>query len=359
MINIAIVDVAAESGGALSVLTDFYNYVKYSAESKQYNWIFFTSVISFETTENIHVISDINIKKSWLHRLYWEHVQFKKIVKKYKIDIIFSLQNKALPIKNIRQVVYFHNVLLLERPDKFSFVKKDEWKYAVYVKIIAPMTIRSYRYCDEIITQTQTVKKLLEAKTNNNKIFAVYPHIEMDVTNETSQIQGLIYPASPYKYKNHLSIIQALLTGGIDPEFKIIFTFNGNENIYASQLRQLASGISNIKFAGFLPREKLLSYYKDYGLICASELESFPIPFIEAMHYGAPIIACNYDYAEEILENYDNKILCGQDVQSLNHALQKACGMRRRKGQSFETQGNSWAAVMDILLNKYEQSVEH
>ena len=49
--TILVVDVAAESGGALSVLTDFHRYLLQNEENLTDVWIFLTSVVELSETE--------------------------------------------------------------------------------------------------------------------------------------------------------------------------------------------------------------------------------------------------------------------------------------------------------------------
>ena len=67
--NIMVFDVPAESGGALSVLKYFYS--EYKADENN-NYIFVVSKPEMKEAHNIKVLRYPWIKKSWLHRLYFD-----------------------------------------------------------------------------------------------------------------------------------------------------------------------------------------------------------------------------------------------------------------------------------------------
>lgn len=302
--NIVVVDVAAEKTGALSILLDFYNYVKEHPQT-DIEWFFLTSVVHLDETEHIHVIQERRIKKNWIHRLWWEYHDFGILIKRLDSNAVLSLQNKSLPIKGVPQAVYFHNALHLLKKHTFSFFDRYERAYSIYNSLVTPITMYSLKHCDLIITQTNTMKTALENKLKNKRVICIPPAIKTTPKKDNNVVKGFIYPCSPLVYKKHELIIDALKKCK-QYNGEILFTFSESDNEYARKIAVLSKGISNIKFIGFQEREKLLELYCEYGLIFSSDVESFPIPFAEAMAYGAPIISRNMAYAREILANYKN-----------------------------------------------------
>ena len=106
--NIMVFDVPAESGGALSILNEFYN--SFSID-KENNYIFVVSKPILKDTENIKILRFPWIKKSWFHRFYFDHVIAPKLIKNYNVDRVLSLQNIIIPYTNVYQTVYVHNSL--------------------------------------------------------------------------------------------------------------------------------------------------------------------------------------------------------------------------------------------------------
>ena len=116
-------DVPAEHSGALSVLKDFY---KKFNENKNNEYIFVLSLPELAETENIKVIRFPWIKKSWFHRLYFDHFIAPNLVKKHGVEKVMSLQNIGIPRINVPQTVYIQNALFFTE-HKFSiFVSRLE-----------------------------------------------------------------------------------------------------------------------------------------------------------------------------------------------------------------------------------------
>lgn len=348
MKKIAIVDVAADSSGALSVLMDFYNYVKNEVNNMKLKFYFFTSVVDLPETKNIVCIKNASIKKSWVHRLKWEYLEFPVIHKKEKFDVIFSLQNKTMPVIDAKQIVYFHNSLHLADKNQFNFFKKYDRKFWVYTRLITPITLSSLKKAICIITQTNSVKKRLERKVST-RIETIYPDTDIVSQKNDGKIKGFIYPATPLSYKHMEYIVDAEKKIYGECEHEIIFTISGNENEYAAMIKNSAKDMDNIRFIGWQARERIMDMYREYGLIFASSIESFPIPFIEAMSYGVPIVAVNEDYAAEILDGYKNKILC--DSNGLSDAIIEGlkCKIENGKKINAENSVSSWKKVIALI----------
>lgn len=355
MIKIAIVDVAADSSGALSVLMDFYSYVKNEIKDTELKFYFFTSVVNLQETENIVCIKKASIKKSWLHRLAWEYFEFPAIHNQEQFDLIFSLQNKTMPVIDAKQIVYFHNSLHLADKKQFSFFKKYDRAFWIYTHLITPITLNSLKKAICIITQTNSVKKRLERKVNT-RIEAIYPDTDIIPQENDGKIKGFIYPAAPLSYKHMEYIIDAERKIYEKCNHEIIFTASGNENEYAAMIKNSAAGMDNIKFIGWQTREKIMDMYHEYGLIFTSSIESFPIPFAEAMSYGVPIVAVNEDYAVEILDGYENKVLC--EPNGLSDSIIEGMKHKIENGHkiSSDNLGSSWNKVIALILENLNYS---
>lgn len=313
--KIAIVDVAAETSGALSVLKDFHEYIyKYDNNNE---WVIYTSVVELSEKNNIKVNKAPWIKKSWLHRNIWELFFRLKINWSKEFDVVFSLQNMAFKCRNCSSIAYFHNMLLIQDKYKFSFFKKEEKLLYIYDKLISKITLKSLKNADLIIAQTENIGNRLRNRMTNKSIEVYPPQIELDYDPSYNEIirspNRFIYPATAQVFKNHEIIVDSV-KHLVDVEkinnFEVFFTMKGNENEYAKKIFKMSEGISQISFIGYLPRKELIKMYYSCSLIQTSIIESYPIPLVEAMSIGAPIVALNFDYINEIISSYNNKYIC-------------------------------------------------
>lgn len=328
--RIAVVNVAAETSGALSVLNDLYEHI-YKFDNMN-EWVFYTSVADLKEKDNIKVIKTPWVKKSWFHRIFWEYKFFLELNRKKEFDVVFSLQNKAINYKSGCSIVYFHNMLLLQEELNFSFFKKEERLFFLYDKLISKLTLRSLENADLIITQTETVKNFLKSKIMNNSIEVYPPQIEIgydvDVKKFKRNSNCFIYPATAQVFKNHEIIVKAinyLVNVENIKDIIVYFTLSGNENDYAKRIFNMSKSLPQIKFIGYLPRQELIKMYYKSTLIQTSKIESYPIPLVEAMSLGAPIVALNYDYINEIIREYNRKYICKKEnFKELAHMLIKS-----------------------------------
>jgi len=91
--RIIINDIAASSGGALSILKSFHNYLITTQEFKENEWIFLLNDRYVAETENVKVLVLDKVKKKWLTRLFFELYSGKKFISSLKPDAVCSLQN--------------------------------------------------------------------------------------------------------------------------------------------------------------------------------------------------------------------------------------------------------------------------
>ncbi|MCD6575633.1 MAG: glycosyltransferase [Nanoarchaeota archaeon] len=65
--------------------------------------------------------------------------------------------------------------------------------------------------------------------------------------------------------------------------------------------------IKNVTFVGYVSDEELPSYYRACDLfVSPSDTETQGLTFIEAMHFGKPVIGANKYGVKEIIKNYKN-----------------------------------------------------
>ena len=107
--RIVVNDIAASSGGALTVLTDFYQYLIDSNDQNE--WIFLLGNVELKETEHIRVINLPDIKLSKWRKLCFDFVFGKNIIKKLNPDVVFSMQNIITFGVRCPQIVYVHQPL--------------------------------------------------------------------------------------------------------------------------------------------------------------------------------------------------------------------------------------------------------
>lgn len=353
--NIAIVDVAAESGGALSVLMDFLDYLLSNDDDKNEYYIFVSKELDVNN-KRFHVVQKPDIKKSWFRRLKWELIDAKKEFTKFNIDTIISLQNTGFFFSGFKQIVYFHNVLLLENKKKYSLFNREERKYALYTRLIAPYTMRSMRNANTIICQTNTVKDQLFTRLSQVDVVVIPPNVHVDecyVNTAVIPIKGFIYPTTAVPFKRIEDIVICVrdhIKWFEENNIEVLITISGNETEYAKSIFVMAKGLKPVRLIGYQTRESILNLYKDHALIINSELESYPLLFQEKNLVGGPIIAADYQYAIEITKSMNgSKLYPKRSINGMFEMMKWAYSFDIGSKRSQQSFNNSWA----ILTKKY------
>ncbi|MGG1676532.1 glycosyltransferase [Neobacillus sp. NRS-1170] len=309
--NILVIDVPADSGGALSILEEFYNEVK-ERNAKDNKWIFVVSKPNFQNTDHIKVLRYPWVKKSWGHRLYFDHFIAPKLVKKYKVDKVLSLQNVIIPNVDVEQVLYLHNPLPFVN---YRFSLKNNKILWAYQNVLSKNMFQSIRSAKKVIVQTKWMKQACVEKSGveESKVEIVPPKINLDIKHyfvpSEEALSSFFYPASPYAYKNHQIIIEACekIVQGKSKNFKVVFTLKGDETDHVKQMyREIKEKNLPIEFVGSLSRDKVFDLYTKSVLLFPSYIETFGLPMIEARLHQGVIIASDSPFSHEILDTYEN-----------------------------------------------------
>lgn len=301
-------DVAASEGGALTILNSYYNKAL-NDDSRQ--WVFVVSSPTLIESNHVKVLSYRWVKKSWLHRLYFDYVIAPSLVKKSRADSVLSLQNTAIPRTKVPLTIYFHQPLPLS-DIRFKFYQNT--RFWVYQNIISTFIAKSLRRADTIIVQTKWIASAIIDKWDikPEQIDIQPPQFDTDIrySPPKNTRTNYVYPAGPYEYKNHLVIIKALRSiSDSSPDtlnkISILFTITGRENKYTQSLmRAVDIDKLPIKFIGSKTHDELLSLMTRCTLIFPSKLETFGLPLLEARKINAPIVSAITPFSSEILNGY-------------------------------------------------------
>lgn len=306
--RLLIYNIAAENGGALSVLNDFYEKFKKDTNNE---YIFVLSKAKLLDTSNIKVLNFPWIKKSWFHRVYFDNFIAPGLVKSYKIDKVFSLQNIIIPNVKIPQEVFVHNALPFS---KHRFSLSENLYLWIYQNIISAKILNSIKKASKVFVQTEWMKKEVLKKTNvyEDKVVVQSPERLIKIPNMESYKKTdpltFFYPASGITFKNHKIIIDACLKLKMlkITNYKVFLTIAENENKEITELYQkVIEHNLPVKFLGMIPIQKVYDYYKCSILLFPSYIETVGLPLLEAKVFNSPVIVSDLPFAHEQLKSYD------------------------------------------------------
>lgn len=292
------------SGGALTILENFYRYAPKNSifliknkELKKY-------LIKARPNGPELIIIPAWTKKPYFLFLYY-YYWINNFSKKNGVNEIISLGNIATKTK-INQKLYIHwpyfaYGLNIGKNANLSTKVKRYFRY-FFIYFFS-------RYANTWIVQTDVmVRKISEKKNSyNKKIIKIYPGInkinstEIKSTFNKKEIINLIYPSLYYSHKNFESLFN---TGKsidyLNLPYKISLTLP--VDIFNSLGFNKLSSIQNL---GVLGKDELHNQYLQHdALIMPTKLETFGLPYIEAMTYSLPILTSDKDFSREICSKY-------------------------------------------------------
>lgn len=324
--RILVYDVAADSGGAVTVLQSFYEEFKKDTENE---YLFVLSVYKLQETDHIKVLNFPWIKKSPLHRLYFDHFAAHKLVKKYRIDKVLSLQNIELPHAGVPQIMYEHNALPFA---EYRFKPWEAFRPWYSQQLLGRMMKRSIRRAEKVMVQTNWMKAEIvrQCRIPAAKVEVKFPPVEMlktDAWHLDEERPVFFYPANASAYKNHRTFLKAcgLLKEKGYENYEVIWTVTGEENEGIRAIRKEA-GEKNlpIRFEGPMPRQKLFDIYASSVLVFPSYIETIGLPLLEAKSVGAWVLASDCLYARDLVGDYERAEFFGTfDSEKLSRMMEK------------------------------------
>ena len=331
--TVMIYDVHASESGALAILDDFYRQIRTHID-KSVKWIFIVSTPNYEETENIIVRRFPWVKKNWGYRYSFDKATTKGLLKKFKPDKVFSLQNKGIPFYHKEQIVYLHLPFILT--DHIFDIRVDGKKLWLYQNVISKSIFRSLRKTDYTIVQTHWMKDALikKAGISEKQIIIQEPDITTNnigkYVDTASSRQTFFYPATAFSYKNHMTLLKAInyaqKTGLHD--YSLTLTIRSDENRLSQELSDYAKRNNlNVLFIGQIPREKVFEMYANSVLLFPSYVESFGLPLLEAKLTGTYVIASDCPFCREILDGYERAMFFNEmDYETMGKHILKLAG---------------------------------
>lgn len=299
-----IYDVAAESGGALSVLNGFYEKAICDLNN---DYIFVVGRVELKECRNVSVLHLQWVKNSWLHRLFCDLFIIKRIISKNKVDSVLSLQNIGVKTK-AEQTVYVHNAIPFAEY-KFS-IFKDTFLW-FYQKVIGRITISSLKKVNKIIVQTNWMKHAVAKKCKIPLDNIIVERIEISKPVSTNRIKSnnviFFYPATSFSFKNHWVLL--LSCKHLFEKFKnfeFVFTIDSSDKKFSKQTSFIMKNGLPVKMVGRLSKDEVESYYQKSILVFPSLLETVGLPLIEAQQYNCQIVCSNLLFARDAIGDYKN-----------------------------------------------------
>lgn len=346
--RIIVNDIAASSGGALTILESFYRFVR--DFGGDHEWVFLLGSDLLEETENIRTVVLPEVKGSWLRRLAFDLLSGRRLIASLNPDVIFSLQNTYTYGLRCPQVVYVHQPLPFERAKHFSLLRRGERYLAIYQHVIGAVIKQSIRRAAHVIVQTQWMRAAIldQVRIARDRVTRVLPDLE-DLSPYKHEMPpdtgAFFYPTSSTIYKNNECVYAACRLLGEQGvhDFTVTMTLDGP----ASE--------PNVNLIGRVPREQVLHALSRSTLIFPSYIETYGLPLAESRALGSIVLAADLPYAREVLDAYPNAYffnpsIPGELAELINQVKQGRITPATSQEMHQRPSGTGWATVTDLLF---------
>lgn len=342
--RIVVNDIAASTGGAMTVLRDFYRCV--CENDTENEWIFLLGDRYFEETDNVKIVPMPNVKKNGINKMWFDFVTGRKFIASLNPDVVFSLQNIITFGVKVPQATYIHQSIPFQSVKKFSFLKVSERKLAAIQHLIGAIIKRSAQKCDRVIVQTQWMKEAVcrQCRLPSEKVSVVMPQVKPfgAVPEAKYDATTFFFPTSFGIYKNNAAVFavsEQLEQKGLD--FAVTLTLPEEQSR------------GRVTCVGRLPYEEVVARYHTSTLLFPSYIETFGYPLAEARQAGAIVLAADTAFSREVLVGYKNAYFFDPfQPQELAELMERVITgeIVKQDVPALQTvQQDSWLEVMDIV----------
>lgn len=373
--NVVVSGINLRSGGTLSIFYDLLSELKYENYFSYYNIILLVHNKDYfsEYSDVATIIEYRYAKKSWLIRLFYEYIYFRRQFKQLHIYIWLSLHDISPNIICEKQYVYCHNSTPFLKPSlKVFYFSKKIFLFSLFYKYLYQINIHKN---EAIIVQQNWIRNKFAEMYNLpiNKIIVAKPKVddnchqictyERNFPSQYKEAYKFIYPSFPRVFKNFEVLCEAfkLLPLEMQHKIQILITINGNENKYAKYIYKKYHHVSGIKFIGLIDRIALFDMYNEVdAMIFPSKLETWGLPLTEFAVTQKMILAADLPYAHETLHGYRHAMFFDPDSpQGLANLIQQVINQPAVKdGQPVDKNtidkpyANNWKELLSLLFQQ-------
>jgi len=373
--SILVNDIAAVTGGALSILKQFLREVSLSSLAQEFEWYVFVGSSELERYEEFEHIHVVNMdKQSYLKRFSWLSKEIWNWTKVHGVDpaVAVSLMNVGFRNFTGPKVVYVHQPLPFGDYRSFKWYEWKPWIKRLLLPIEIKMTIDSKT---TFVVQTDWMKLAVSTKLGIpiERIHVFRPVVACDESVYRSKSPAVhknkvFYPSVPgTSYKNHELLLRMLQTmKSKNPELysriKLSFTCKPDDNRLTKYYYRLSKKLSvdeRIEWKGYLSKDEMLREYIASDIVLfPSKLETFGLPLAEAASLGKPVFVLDKPYAHDVLSKYSGVYYLEDEPSEWSRRMEDFFTIQKKV--SFEPLisdgSNGWKDFFDLVTSKVQSS---
>lgn len=290
----------------------------------------------------------------------WKTVHLKK-----KFDIIEATSNRgvAYGISTIRKrPPLFTRVSTTMKQAFENYSELPDLNY----RLAARFEELQIKKSDCLVTHTQNhAVSVAQLLSFNPARFQIIPHSirreesAYSPTPDETNMLSILYVGRLEERKGFDVLIKAIPII-IDNSPNVVVHICGEGGLMELAKTKLNRFRKRVFFHGYQSRVSLDKFYAECDIFVApSRYESFGLIYLEAMHFGKPIVACNSGGTPEVVKDHETGILVNpgdhQDLANSILLLAKNAGLRKKLG----TAGKSRLKALFSLDQMIQSTVDH
>ncbi|HDM75256.1 MAG TPA: glycosyltransferase family 1 protein [Deltaproteobacteria bacterium] len=250
-----------------------------------------------------------------IQRALFEKLKLPKLIKDFKPDLIWGLGNIGLRNPPCRQAILFHDAHLIYPERHYAL---ETWTRKMKKRLLKRHLRKCLPRVDVVFCQTETAKKRFADVFNyeSDHIFICPNAVSGFVTlPDEPKVPSTIEPyADRFKlfvltkyspHKNIEGIVETYATFREELESTlVILTIEESQHPNVPHVLEKirALGLDNVIITvGRLRQDQLAEYFLACdALLLPTLLESFSGTYLEAMHFGVPILTSDLDFAHDV-----------------------------------------------------------
>jgi glycosyltransferase involved in cell wall biosynthesis len=269
------------------------------------------------------------------HYSWDEQVNFLKLLKKEKLDLVHFTHFNAPILYRGRSVVTIHDLTLSFYPGK----KMTSWLHRfAYHLVLSSVVKRSKRVVSVSNNTKQDLIKLL--KTKSDKIDVIYEGVaeEFHEINDTEVLEAvkkkyeihnkfLLYTGVWRSHKNVVNLLKAFDQLRKTENFKGQLVITGKEDPFYPEVKDTIKALKledGVVLTGLVPEDDLIALYNAATVyVMPSFYEGFGLPPLEAMACGTPVASSNTSSLPEICGDGNAEFFDPKDVDDMAKTINK------------------------------------
>jgi len=266
-----------------------YNNVPGQAPSNQIDYFYGISVI-----KSFFVNTNISLVKKFM--IIW------RCLKQANSDVY--IHSSGFPgIVPLYCLIHRKKFILLISSDRNVVLRNIASSTPLMTKIALFLDIK---FADFVIVQNTFQKGVIKQNFKKLPILIYNPVNISDLPKQNDVFgQKIVVWIGTIEEIKQPSLLIELAKSLPDYHFKVYGRCSVNEPAVCSRFLSEIKTLSNLKYFGFIPHDKLKSVYQEASvLINTSIAEGFPNTFLESWLYGVPVVSLNVDPDNIICKNH-------------------------------------------------------